>query len=227
MRKIEILQETLQILLPEQAVCAAVYIGDAKPSQFKEEQISVKNAVLNRKSEFYAGRIAARNALKKLGVLPITIPVGPGRMPIWPEGIIGSITHTRIYAMAATAYTASLKGIGIDLEKNARITADLLEHLNSSCRKDVSLKCRQALNSKGICAQTLEFSIMEASFKAYFSITQHYIEWEEVSCDIDPDTNCFTIKISDSFTPSTNNVNRIMGRFGLVDAHLISVAWIN
>ena len=54
-----------------------------------------------------------------------TIGWNADRSPIWPEGVVGCITHTRDYCAAVVARTDgphALRGIGVDIETPGRIT---------------------------------------------------------------------------------------------------------
>lgn len=97
--------------------------GDLEPI----ERSFVANAVHSRRKEFALGRALARRALAAAGHARVGIPAGPDRAPIWPTGIIGSITHCDHIAVAAVAPTQSgIQAIGIDLERTAG-TADLID----------------------------------------------------------------------------------------------------
>jgi 4'-phosphopantetheinyl transferase EntD len=39
------------------------------------------------------------------------------RTPVWPDGVVGSITHTGDFAAAAVAWAADIAGLGIDSEQ--------------------------------------------------------------------------------------------------------------
>lgn len=74
--------------------------------------------------EFAAGRAAARAALAALGRPPAAIPMQPGRAPLWPPGIAGSITHSATACLAAVTHTPRL--IGLDLEPDEALPDDLI-----------------------------------------------------------------------------------------------------
>ena len=95
---------------------------------------SVERSVKKRQAEFLMGRLAATHALTSLrhgpaGAAsaakttgdnfprPQHIPIGPSREPIWPPGIVGSITHAGPYAAAVATNATGLRGIGIDIEQ--------------------------------------------------------------------------------------------------------------
>jgi 4'-phosphopantetheinyl transferase EntD len=74
----------------------------------------------NRMRELQTGRAYAKRALSIMGVNNVELPIGSDRSPIWPAGIIGSITHTRDhgreYCAAAVARSDEIRAIGIDAE---------------------------------------------------------------------------------------------------------------
>lgn len=87
----------------------------------KRERLSLGIIDEPRLREFASGRAYAKQALAMLGMHNVELPLGPSRSPIWPSGVTGSITHTRIdgyesCVAAAVAYTNSIAAIGIDLE---------------------------------------------------------------------------------------------------------------
>jgi 4'-phosphopantetheinyl transferase EntD len=79
---------------------------------------AVARAVLRRRSEHLAGRRCAVRALAMhLGRDSVNVGMigtGPHRVPIWPQGTIGSITHSGNYAAAAVGGSKRIRGIGID-----------------------------------------------------------------------------------------------------------------
>jgi 4'-phosphopantetheinyl transferase EntD len=56
-----------------------------------------------------------------LGIRDVDLPVGHDRKPMWPAGVVGSITHVRcghdqLYAAAAVAPIEIASAVGIDFE---------------------------------------------------------------------------------------------------------------
>ena len=74
------------------------------------------NAVPKRRSEYVAGRQAARQALATLGQPPGPLMPGPDRAPQWPPQVVGALTHTRGWALACAAPASAFLGLGLDLE---------------------------------------------------------------------------------------------------------------
>ena len=82
--------------------------------------------VEKRLAEFTHGRYCARSAMKLLGSSPVPIGKGPYREPVWPGGIIGSISHTEGSAAAAVANSTEMVAVGLDMEGYAPLQSDLI-----------------------------------------------------------------------------------------------------
>ena len=67
------------------------------------ERAALGQVVDGRRRDFAAGRHCARRALARLVGSPEPILSGPDREPVWPQGIVGSITHCDGYRAAAVA----------------------------------------------------------------------------------------------------------------------------
>lgn len=74
-------------------------------------------AVPKRKAEFLAGRRCAAEAIRRLTGQTIFPGMGEDRAPIWPEGVVGAISHSGDRAIALAGVGSRFLGIGIDIEK--------------------------------------------------------------------------------------------------------------
>src|SRR6267143_5303514 len=83
----------------------------------EEEACLSPRAVLKRRREFTAGRVCARAALERLGIRGFPIVAAPDRSPVWPPGIVGSLSHCGDYCGAAVARRGSIAGVGLDVER--------------------------------------------------------------------------------------------------------------
>ena len=74
------------------------------------------SAVNKRRAEFLAGRFAAANAISRLCGLWHTPGISGSGAPVWPQGLIGSISHSINYVVAVVRRGEQKNvGIGIDL----------------------------------------------------------------------------------------------------------------
>jgi hypothetical protein len=64
---------------------------------FPEKEAVISRAVDKRRREFQTVRHCARRALRELGVPPAAVLPGERREPVWPPGVVGSLTHCTGY----------------------------------------------------------------------------------------------------------------------------------
>src|SRR3970040_1578684 len=91
-----------------------VALDGSKEADFEifaeEERLLPAKASPLRAAEFRLGRRAAHLALKAIGSEPQPILRGSQREPIWPPGVVGSITHAGNHALAAAAFRSDVGG---------------------------------------------------------------------------------------------------------------------
>lgn len=80
------------------------------------EEAVVARAVAKRRREFRSGRHLAHAVLRDLETPAAAIPKGAAGMPVWPEGVVGSIAHCDDLAVAVAGRRGRLAGVGVDVE---------------------------------------------------------------------------------------------------------------
>ena len=127
---------------------------------------SLARSVRKRQAEFFFGRLAARTAVTSLGRPAVDLPIGPLGAPVWPYGLKGSISHCAGLAVATALDTASVLGVGIDIE---HVLED--EHRRdvlSTTVDDAELAMLESLQPCGLSMNTLltlVFSAKESLYK--------------------------------------------------------------
>ncbi|MFG2292419.1 4'-phosphopantetheinyl transferase [Streptomyces sp. NPDC048603] len=116
----------IERLLPASVSVCEAYADAPDHRLFPEERAVVRRAVPRRVAEFATGRHCARRALARLGIAPVPIPRGAAGAPVWPEGVLGSITHCTGYRAAVVVPMAYADGIGIDAEPDAELPDGML-----------------------------------------------------------------------------------------------------
>jgi 4'-phosphopantetheinyl transferase EntD len=180
----------IERLLPPEAACAALRDDDLAGRLLPEEAALLGRAVEERHREFSAGRHCARQALGRLGIAPTPILRGPKREPLWPAGIVGSITHCRGYRAAAVAHTADLLTIGIDAEPHAAMPAEVAGYVLGEVER-AWLKRAPA----GIHWDRLIFSAKESVYKAWFPLTGKWLGFDDAIVSINPDARTFEAEL--------------------------------
>lgn len=208
----------ISALLPAN-VAAAERFGDFSGTLLKEEREALGSAVPVRQMEFAAGRSCAREALQILGAPEHPILRGANREPIWPEGVVGSITHCRGYCAAAVAYADRVPTLGIDAEIDEPLPDGVLPLIARKEEADGLLVCGSAFQRNW---DRLLFSAKESTYKAWYPITDRWLDFDEVRVDINPQRNSFDVTI---LRPSCSEVSllRFAGRY-LIQRGLILTA---
>ena len=184
-------QPLIHRILPRM-VAVAESNADADPGQLlPEEAAIVSTAVMRRRRQFAASRACARRALVDLGVKPTKILSGPHREPIWPPGVVGSITHCEGYCAAAVSHGATIAGLGIDAEIHAPLPAGVAEKIAYGEEREWLRTRRYAAT----CWDRLLFSAKESVFKVWFPLTAHWLEFRDVLITFRPDTNRFDARL--------------------------------
>jgi 4'-phosphopantetheinyl transferase EntD len=175
-----------------------------------EEERLVASAVPKRIAEFAMGRTCARDAFKLLGVPIGPVLQGPAREPLWPEGIVGSITHCERYYAAALAFRKDIASVGIDAEPNEPLSNDVLamiaqdqevRHLNRWKHED------------NICWDRLLFSAKESLYKAWYPLTKSWLGFKDARIYPNASTRSFTINVAHPSLKIANTYRSFNGRF--------------
>lgn len=87
---------------------------------FEEQSVHLppqrSQAVLKRRSEYFAGRYLAQQAMAEFGQKQFVLEADQHRCPLWPEGLRGSISHSDDFAICALARAGDYFAIGIDVQ---------------------------------------------------------------------------------------------------------------
>jgi len=144
------------------------------------ERAAVEGAAQTRVEQFTAGRVCSRRALVRLG-LAATTPIerGEDRAPIWPEGFIGSISHTDSWCAAAVARLCDLRSVGIDLEQATPLKEALWRRV---CTPEERERLRE-LPDPGLMGKIL-FSAKEAVYKCQYPITTQFLGFHAVQVEL-------------------------------------------
>ena len=131
---------------------------------FPQEEALVGKAAPKRRREFALGRACAHAALEKLGCEQGVIGRSASGAPLWPKGIVGSITHTKDYAAAVVGEARHFSGIGVDAERIGGVTRELWPRLFDDAERDYLQNLDEAVRPE---IATLAFSAKEACYKVW------------------------------------------------------------
>ena len=130
-----------------------------------------------RLADFSTGRYCATKALEQIGIENAIIPIGKDREPIWPEGIVGSISHCDSLTGAIVAKSSDHISLGLDIEEIGRVTPDLWDLVFTENEKNYL----SGLSEKEVLVQsTVIFSAKEAFYKFQHPITLTFLDFLDV-----------------------------------------------
>lgn len=203
-----------QRLFPPGAEVAACAIG-AAPPPWPSEAPAIAAAVPARQAEFAAGRAAVRAALNALGLPAVAVPVAGTRAPVWPSGIVGSITHSDGLALAVLAPSRHCGGLGFDAEPDAPFPEDLVGSVTHRDERRWLAAQRDPLS-----AARMIFVAKEAAYKCQFPASQAVLGFDALRIGFSGEGRIeatFTIAVP-PFTVGQRLQGRIARGAGLVMA---------
>jgi 4'-phosphopantetheinyl transferase EntD len=183
----------IEEIVPKSAASAESFGGSLGTGLFPEEATLVARATEKRRREFTTGRECARGALAALGIAAAPILRGYRGAPLWPDGIVGSITHCAGYCAAAVARKYDLLTIGLDAEPNAALPGGVLELISLPAER---ARLRElAATAPAISWDRLLFCAKEAVYKAWFPLTGQWLGFADADITIDAKERAFNARI--------------------------------
>lgn len=177
---------------------------------FGNEKKIIKKANKKRTEDFTTGRWCSRKVLHQMGLKPSAILNGIEGEPLWPEGIIGSISHTRGAYCAVSVFKKDYPSIGIDIEERKRkISASAIEYItNRDERKWLKTK-----NENQILNAMLIFSAKESVFKLLYPLLKRRFYFKAVSIKKINLDNSFTALVKEQLSNTIKKGMKIHGYF--------------
>jgi 4'-phosphopantetheinyl transferase EntD len=175
------LSTSLSELFPP-GVLAAELRGPGDPAALlPEERQYHRGAVPKRVQEFAAGRACAHRLLAEFGLVDFPIKVAEDRQPVWPDALVGSITHTLGFCAAVVAKKESLSAIGIDSEVAAGVRPELWRGI---CTPAETAWLRALPQGEQISAATLIFSAKEAFYKCQYPLVRERLNFHDANVEV-------------------------------------------
>ena len=161
-------------------------------------------AVDKRRADYLAGRAMASAAMALLDHPPAPVTTTPGRAPLWPDGLAGSISHAR-GRCACLLSRDTTRSYGVDTEAIASgrsLTAILTETLTATERDRIAHGPLPAATNA-----TLAFSAKEALFKALYPQVGRHFGFDAAELTKAPETDGLILTLTTDLTKDL-----IMGR---------------
>ncbi|MFA5708946.1 4'-phosphopantetheinyl transferase [Mycolicibacterium sp.] len=204
-------------IVPDSVYAAEVFADPPGLVPLPEEEPLVATSVAKRRNEFVTVRHCARLALSDLGVGPAPILKGPKGEPRWPDGVVGSLTHCEGYRGAVVGSSTTVRSVGIDAEPHDVLPDGVLGAISLGVeRTEIS-----ALPG-GLHWDRILFCAKEATYKAWFPLTERWLGFEDahISFDVDASGRAggFTSRILiDPAAKSGPPLTTLRGRWSVTD----------
>ncbi len=190
-----------------------------------EPPASIQRSVAKRQTEFLAGRLCAREAMRQLDGRQHVPLIGEDRAPVWPNDLCGSITHSTGWAAAIVACQQHWRGLGMDVEqlmsseRAARLageilTADEMQRMAAGAEHHVPLLV------------TLTFSLKESLFKALYPIVLKRFYFEHAELLEWTESGSARLRLKIDLSPEWHSGKELSAQFSVQDGQLLSLVAI-
>ncbi|QEL54113.1 4'-phosphopantetheinyl transferase family protein [Chromobacterium paludis] len=133
-------------------------------------------AARKRQLSFLGGRLCAARALEALAVADAAVGRAVDGLPLWPTGMLGTLTHHAAAAYAAVAPASAYAALGMDSERLARDGA--AEAIRAVCCTEAE-HARWLARREDTLVETLIFSAKEAGYKAIHRLVKRFVGFAE------------------------------------------------
>ena len=152
-----------------------------------------------------AARIVARDLLNRFGHHHRAIVKSGSGMPIWPNGVVGSLAHDAQIALAAVAERRNYASLGVDVEPAEPLDSDLLALVATPT--EMSHVHLDPYRGRVL------FAVKEAVYKAVYPLDGVILDHHDVEVDF----RSGTAEVRDGRT--------VHFRYG-IDRHIVVLAFI-
>ena len=151
-----------------------------------------------------------------LGLQPSPILSREDRAPIWPTGVVGSISHCQAYCCAVVGRADGRAAVGLDAELLQPLELDLQQQILVEEERRGLERLRD-----GIPWACVVFSIKEAIYKAWHPLMRRWLGFHDAFVQVDPPTSRFEADLIGDGIPAS--LRRMEGRF-VIDGPLVIAA---
>lgn len=178
-------------ILPATVMAFETFADPPGVALFPEEAALVKRAADKRRREFTTARHCVHRAMERLGMSPVPVLSGARGEPIWPPGVVGSITHCAGYRAAAVGAAPGV--IGIDAEPHGPLPPGVLESI--SVPEERELLRRLAAEHPGTNWDRILFSAKESVYKAWYPLAGRWLDFQAAMIVLDPLRGTFDARL--------------------------------
>ena len=210
----------IEALMPAEAIVVRARPEMASEPLHPDEIPGTEGMIEKRLREFTLGRACARRALARLGIEDFALRNGSDRAPIWPEGVVGTLTHCRELCAVAVARRGPVVGLGLDAESLRALGAGIEERVTTAADRAHLAALPAAPHPGGW--PLLVFSAKEAFYKCYYPLAGTFLGFQDAEIEIDPHDRRFRIRLARADAPDAAGRREMQGRFAIAEDHLVT-----
>lgn len=208
--------------LPQGGALSFAAVGPYREFNLPE---CIRRCSPSRRATFASGRVAARDALNKAGYrgYPV-LDIGADKLPTWPPGWLGSISHSNVIAAALVAPENCVRFLGLDIER--LVTTEVTSEIASDVIPELLTGNFWHPSEFDIIRA---FSAKESLYKALFPLTRQFREFSAAhigwNSDHTGELDRVTLTLTEDWAvdwPSGTVFEAIQAVAGL---HVITVLW--
>ncbi|MET7754440.1 4'-phosphopantetheinyl transferase superfamily protein [Streptomyces sp. NPDC005389] len=179
-------------LLPPWAAGAEALGPGPLPWLYAEEDEQLAEGVVDaRWTEFATARMCARRALLGLGAVPGPLLRGSRGEPLWPAGVVGSITHRAGYRAAVVGPADATVALGIDAEPAVALRPGVLRRIVLPAEH---ARLAALPSVPGLPWETLLFCAKEAAYKAWYPLARVPLGFHSAEVRFHPERSAVTVR---------------------------------
>lgn len=197
-------------------------VGDGFDELYSQELELISASAPLRRRTFATGRYCARAALAEAGLPPVPLLRAEDGAVIWPEGVIGSVSHTNEWAVAAVAVRdmSEALSLGVDLERIQTLEPGVLRLVATAAE-------RAELDEAGgeSWQGTALFSLKESLYKCLRPLCGRFIEFAEVEIS-DIVSGRPRVRFQSEDLRSRFDTSALHLRMAVTPGHVFTLAWL-
>jgi 4'-phosphopantetheinyl transferase EntD len=213
--------ETLVTVPPGLVVLWAQLDEHAGALLGNEHELVIGGSLL-RHRQVATGRRLAREAIGRVGGdVDSPIPADFNNVPIWPEGITGSISHTASLCAVAVARSGTVAYLGVDVETDEANFSE--QEWRLVCSDEELSAAAHCQNLSAHRLVNLIFSAKEAVYKSLYPVLRgRQIDFADLRCQLQSNFYSFNVSvlIEDQTLPRSLSVN-----WTSLPDHILTLAW--
>jgi 4'-phosphopantetheinyl transferase EntD len=203
--------QAIRTLFPDPVIVAAATGSAAsEPARLHpDEAACIARAGVKRRREFTLGRSLARRAFAQLGIDGFALLNDGDRVPRWPEGVVGSISHCAGCCAVVVTKRGRILSLGLDVERAEPLDEALLARI---CIPRELERARALPPPEGVDWGKLVFSAKESAYKSYFPLARTRLGFRDMEIEFSAGARSFNARLLREDVPTPGGAPYLAGR---------------